>query len=99
VAYWLLTGRPPFEGADAMAVLIQHSTATPLAPSEVSERPVPRDLDALVVECLSKDPRDRPADAERLASRLDSLSVSGWWTQQKARAWWAVHEPELLDPA
>ncbi len=99
VAYWLLTGRPPFEGSDAMAVLLQHSSATPPAPSEVSEKPVPKDLDALVVECLSKDPRDRPADAERLASRLDSLSVAGWWTQQKARAWWALHEPELLDPA
>ena len=99
VAYWLLTGRPPFEGADAMAVLIQHSSATPLAPSEVSEKPVPKDLDALIVECLSKDPRDRPADAERLANRLDKLSVANWWTPQKARAWWAVHEPELLDPA
>jgi serine/threonine-protein kinase len=97
VAFWLLTGRPPFEGGDAMSVLMQHSSATPLAPSEVSERPVPEDLDALVVECLSKDPHQRPADAERLASRLDSLSVAGWWTQQKARAWWALHEPELLD--
>jgi serine/threonine-protein kinase len=99
VAYWLLAGRPPFEGSDAMAVLMQHSNATPLPLSEVSEKPVPQDLDALVLECLSKDPRDRPADAERLASRLDSLSVAGWWTQQKARAWWALHEPELLDPA
>ena len=98
VAYWLLTGRPPFEGEDALAVLQQHSTVTPLAPSEVSEKPVPQDLDALVIECLSKGPHDRPADAERLASRLDALSVSGWWTQQKARAWWALHEPELLDP-
>jgi DNA-binding NtrC family response regulator len=99
VAFWLLTGRPPFEGADAISVLLQHSSAAPLAPSEVSEKPVPKDLDALVVECLSKDPRQRPADAERLASRLDSLSVAGWWTQQTARAWWASHEPELLDPA
>ena len=99
VAFWLLTGRPPFEGADAMAVLMQHSSAMPSPPSEVSERPIPKDLDALVVECLSKDPRDRPADAERLASRLDGLSVAGWWTQQKARAWWAIHEPELLEPA
>ena len=98
VAYWLLTGRPPFEGDDAIAVLKQHSSATPLPPSEVSERPVPQDVDALVVECLSKDPHDRPVDAERLANRLDALSVGSWWTQQKARAWWALHEPELLDP-
>ena len=99
VAYWLLTGRPPFEGGDAMSVLMQHSSATPLAPSELAEKPVPKDLDALVVACLGKDPRERPADAEQLAARLDSLSVAGWWTQQKARAWWALHVPELLDPA
>ena len=99
VAFWLLTGRPPFEGRDAMAVLLQHSHATPMAPSEVSEKPVPKDLDALVVACLAKDPRERPADAEEMVRRLDDLSVAGWWTQQKARAWWSVHEPELLDPA
>jgi serine/threonine-protein kinase len=99
VAFWLLTGRPPFEGADAMAVLMQHSTATPIAPSEISEKPVPKDLDALVVACLAKDPRERPLNAEQLASLLDGLSVAGWWTQQKARAWWALHEPELFEPA
>ena len=99
VAFWLLTGRPPFEGADAMAVLIQHSSAEPPPPSEISERPVPKDLDALVGECLAKDPGRRPAGAEQLAARLDALSVAGWWTQQKARAWWALHEPELIDPA
>jgi DNA-binding NtrC family response regulator len=99
VAYWLLTGHPPFEGIDVMAVLLQHSNRKPRPPSELSERPVPKDLDALLVECLSKNPRDRPADAEHLASRLDSLSVAGWWTQQKARAWCAAHEPELLEPS
>jgi hypothetical protein len=60
---------------------------------------VPKDLDALVVACLAKDPRERPLNAEQLASLLDGLSVAGWWTQQKARAWWALHEPELLEPA
>jgi DNA-binding NtrC family response regulator len=99
VAFWLLTGRPPFEGADAMAVLVQHSSTEPTPPSEVCERPVPKDLDALVVECLAKDPARRPAGAEQLAIRLDGLSIAGWWTQQKARAWWALHEPELMDPA
>jgi DNA-binding NtrC family response regulator len=97
VAFWLLTGRPPFEGGDAMAMLMQHANATPVPPSELSEQPVPQDLDALVVNCLAKDPARRPS-AERLAVELDGLSVAGWWTQKRARGWWALNEPELLDP-
>jgi hypothetical protein len=34
-----------------------------------------------------------------VVSATFSLSVAGWWTQQQARAWWALHEPELLEPA
>jgi len=97
VAFWLLTGRPPFEGGDAMAVLMQHSQATPLPPSATAPEPIPRDLDALVMECLAKDPDLRPANADQLIGRLDSLSVASWWTQQRARAWWTLHEPELID--
>jgi DNA-binding NtrC family response regulator len=97
VAFWLLTGRPPFEGGDAMSVLMQHSHATPLPPSATAPEPVPRDLDALIMECLSKDPALRPASADQLIARLDSLSVANWWTQQRARAWWTIHEPELID--
>ena len=99
VAFWLLTGRPPFQGADAMELLRQHVDATPPAPSSLAPDPIPQDLDALVIECLSKDPGLRPASAEQLVARLDSLSVAQWWSQQRARAWWAVHEPELLDHA
>ena len=97
VAFWLLTGRPPFQGADAMDLLRQHLDATPSPPSSLAPDPIPSDLDALVIQCLSKDPSLRPANAEQLVARLDGLSVAEWWSQQRARAWWALHEPELLD--
>ena len=64
VAFWLLTGRPPFEAGDAMSLLMHHSKTTPSPPSAISEEAIPADLDALVLECLSKEPSRRPASAD-----------------------------------
>jgi DNA-binding NtrC family response regulator len=96
VAFWLLTGRPPFEGHDAMSILMQHSNMAPRAPSAASGQAIPADLDALVLECLSKDPSGRPARADVLWERLNALPVSSRWDQRAARAWWEQHESELM---
>ena len=98
VAFWLLTGRPPFEGNDAMTVLMHHVQTAPAPPSTMCEESIPAQLDALVLECLSKDPRRRPASAEALGERLDRVPVGGEWNQRRARAWWEMHEPELISP-
>jgi serine/threonine protein kinase len=97
VAFWLLTGRPPFDAADAMSLLAQHSTLEPPAPSTLAPAPIVADLDALVLECLSKDPADRPASADILAERLDGLPVQPAWSPRRAREWWRQHEPGLVD--
>jgi DNA-binding NtrC family response regulator len=96
VAFWLLTGRPPFEAGDAMSLLRHHSKTTPSPPSKVSEVSIPADMDALVLECLSKEPSQRPPSADVLWDRLDGLSVARPWDQRRAREWWARHEPELV---
>ena len=98
VAFWLLTGRPPFEGNDAMAVLMHHVQTAPAPPSTMCEESIPAQLDALVLECRSKDPRRRPASAEALGERLDRVPVVREWDQRRARAWWEMHEPELISP-
>jgi DNA-binding NtrC family response regulator len=95
VAFWLLTGRPPFEAADAMAVLRQHSDSAAPAPSSLAGQAIAADLDALVLECLSKDPALRPASAEVLRARLDQLAIPTPWDQPRARDWWERHEPEV----
>ena len=99
VAFWLLTGRPPFEANDAMSVLMHHVQTAPVPPSTMCEEAIPAQLDALVLECLSKDPLRRPASAEALGERLDRVPVVGEWNQRRARAWWEMHEPELIAPA
>ena len=97
VAYWLLTGRPPFEARDAMSLLRQHADTMPPPASSIAGARVPADLDALILECLAKDPGLRPATAEILWERLDRLPVGGRWDQRVARDWWERHEAELVE--
>ncbi len=98
VAYWLLTGRPPFEAADTMTLLKHHSHTPPLPPSAMAEESIPAGLDALVLECLSKDPSSRPKSADDLKDRLDALRQEQTWDQQCARAWWELHDRDLTAP-
>jgi DNA-binding NtrC family response regulator len=97
VAFWLLTGRPPFEANDAVSLLRHHLHTPAPSASMFSEEPVPPDLDALVHECLSKEPGLRPPSADVLWERLDALPVPGRWDRRRAREWWQLHEPELID--
>jgi eukaryotic-like serine/threonine-protein kinase len=89
VGYFLVTGRPPFEGS-LIEVCGHHLHTAPPRPSERLGRSVPRPLEEVLLRCLEKDPRRRPASAAELSSSLKALSL-GEWTQADARRWWADH--------
>ena len=91
--YWLLTGQLVFAGDTPMQFLIQHTQATPVPPSARTEMPIPKELDAIVLACLAKNPSDRPQTARELARRLEAVPVSHEWTPEVARAWWEAHRP------
>lgn len=60
--YLLATGRPPFEGPDALAVAEQHVGASVVPPRTL--RPdLPAALDHVLRRALDKDPRRRPTAA------------------------------------
>ncbi|MCC7010520.1 MAG: response regulator [Acidobacteria bacterium] len=99
VACWLLTGHPPFEAPDAMALLMHHARTTPGPPSSRRPGAVSPEMDALVLDCLAKDPAKRPATAEVLWERLDRLSAGTPWDQRRAREWWEQHEAGLVGRA
>jgi serine/threonine-protein kinase len=94
VAYWLLTGRLVFEAPNVMQVMIQHANAVPTPPSTRVELAIPPEMDQLVLDCLAKDPRQRPATASELSRRLESIVGDGGWTQEQALRWWERHRPE-----
>ena len=91
LTYWLLTGQLVFTGDTPMQLLVQHAQAKPDPPSARSELPIPKELDAIVLACLSKNPSDRPQTARELARRLEAVPVTGEWTPELARKWWETH--------
>ena len=68
--YYLLTGRPPFDDRDVMALVSRIATESPTSPREVRPE-VPRALAAVVLQCLAKSPAHRPASYRALANLLE----------------------------
>lgn len=102
VAYFLLTGRPPFEGDGLVEVLAKHMTQRPAQPAEVLGFPVSEGLSELILRCLAKSPDDRFADAGELFQAWSETEVTGEWTRVMASAWWDEWEqngPEAGDPS
>jgi serine/threonine-protein kinase len=88
VAYFLLTGEPPFKGDDLVEVLAKHLKHDPIAPSRALGRPIAPDLERLVLRCLEKDPNARYRDAGELRAALEACDIPKAWTHRDARLWW-----------
>jgi eukaryotic-like serine/threonine-protein kinase len=71
VAYFLLTGAPPFRGRSVVEVCAQH-LLTPPEPLRNVTHAVSAELERIVLGCLAKDPAARPASARALIRRLAS---------------------------
>jgi serine/threonine protein kinase len=78
VLFECLTGRPPFQLDNEVAVLWAHIREDPPLPSEVN-RDVPRAFDGIIDRALAKSPRDRYESAGALAADVQQAA------QTKAR--------------
>ncbi len=83
LAYFLLTGRPPFSDRSPARMLAAHIYESPRALPE----DVPADLADVVLRCMAKSPAERWPDAATLEEALASTSVPVW-TARDALAWW-----------
>jgi serine/threonine protein kinase len=93
VAYYLLTGQRVFTADTAVALVLAHVQKHPVPPSARSEFDVPAALDALILDCLAKDPRDRPPSADIVSQRLSAAVPLDAWRATDARTWWERHQP------
>jgi eukaryotic-like serine/threonine-protein kinase len=73
VAYFLLTGEPPFSGKGLLELCGHHLHSEPVRPSQRLGRALPLALEALILRCLAKAPSERPSALE-LELELQRLS-------------------------
>jgi serine/threonine-protein kinase len=93
-AYWLLTGRQVFSAPNTVALLMQHTTATPEPPSTHNSS-VPRNLDEIVLSCLEKKPENRVSSVVELGQQLAAAPFAEFWGEHETNAWWKVHVAEV----
>ncbi|MGE0399641.1 MAG: serine/threonine-protein kinase [Kofleriaceae bacterium] len=91
VAYFLLTGRHVFEASTVIEICSKHMLEAPEAPSSRLGKPLPSDLEALVLSCLAKDRHDRPATAAELRAKLLACADAEAYDPTAASAWWKTH--------
>ena len=69
ILYQLLTGRPPFQAETPLETLAQLLDSDPLPP-RLLNRNVPRELEAVCMKCLEKEPSRRYASARELGDDM-----------------------------
>ncbi len=75
LAYEMLTGKLPYDAANAMDVMLAHlNTPTPRVSARVPS--VPPALDDLVASMMAKDAADRPASVDKLRTQLKAIRGS-----------------------
>jgi eukaryotic-like serine/threonine-protein kinase len=88
LGYYLLAGRNVFEGATVVEVCAHHLHTQPAPPSAALGRPLPADLEAVLLSCLEKDPARRPQTASHLEDALLACESAAEWGEREARRWW-----------
>ncbi len=89
VAFFALTGRPPFPGKTVGQVLAAHRSEPP-PPLTDFQPDAPADLAAVVARCLAKDSNDRFQSAAELDLALAQCACAAEWSAERAAEWWRV---------
>ncbi|MBL8794477.1 MAG: serine/threonine protein kinase [Planctomycetia bacterium] len=95
VAYYLLSGRPPFDGGSVMKTLASQLLDAP-RPLRTGRPDLPAALEEVVLRCLELEPTKRFADAAKLDRALARCTDP--WTEDEAAAWWQ-HAAVAVPPA
>jgi serine/threonine-protein kinase len=93
VGYWLLTGTPVFRSDSAVALIVDHAKAPPEPPAQRLGRPLPEDLQRVILRGLAKSPDERFQSAAELDRALAECVCGPSWHRGEALAWWRTHMP------
>ncbi len=101
ILYFMLTGAPPFDRENPMALMVAHASEPVRPPSQIRSD-VPADLEAIILRCLAKDPKERFPDTRALAEALAACGCASNWDEECAEQWWlaqAAAQPSEVDLA
>jgi serine/threonine-protein kinase len=98
VAYFLVTGKLPFDRESALRMLHAHAYE-PLVPVAEFNEAVPDDLRRVILRSLEKDPERRYQDVAALDRALASCESASQWTAERAEEWWLRHGERSELPA
>lgn len=88
--YYMLTGKPVFDGENALKVMFAHASQT-VEPLSTHNPDISEELEAIILKCLKKKPEERYQTAEELSEAISRLQLPPW-TQEQAAAWWSEAE-------
>ena len=98
VLFWMLTGRRVFEADNRADMLVMHSHQKAQAPSKFCEAPIPEELEAIILQCLDKNPERRPQSAWEIHERLEQIVVEPSWDERRKESWWLARKSKLPEP-
>lgn len=94
VAYYLLSGRPPFIECDPESLFALIITQQPISIATHRDSEVPAELNEMVMRCMAKDADDRFDSITELSRVIDQLRTDHPWTVEEAREWWRTYGDE-----
>ncbi len=98
VGYLMLTGTPVFTGNSMVELCAAHLDETPEAPSSRLGRAVPADLEALILQGLSKSKDARPESALAFRDALLACDVPVWTAEQAREFWESLAQSRVDEP-
>lgn len=91
VAYFLLSGRPPFVESHPESLFAQIISEQPISIGIHRGEEIAPEVHELVFTCMAKAAGDRFGSVAALAQRIDRLRGTYPWTVEQARQWWRDH--------
>ena len=89
VGYFLLSGAPVFTAHTIVEMCAHHLHTKPAPLSSRAGLAIPASLERLMMLCLEKAPRDRPASARALQQALAECARETPWPEAEASRWWS----------